>query len=41
MPQSENLQNARGAARPGVSLSVALLEIPRLGHVRTVLQYNE
>ncbi len=37
--QSENLQKARGTTRPGASLSVALLEILRLGNVRTVLQY--
>ncbi len=39
MPQSENFQKARGATRPGVSLSVTLLQILQLGHVRTVLQY--
>ncbi len=33
MPQSEILQKARRATRPGVSLSVALLQILRLGHV--------
>ncbi len=35
MLQSENLQKARGAARHGVSLSVALLQILQLRHVHT------
>ncbi len=34
MPQPGNLQKARRAATPGVSLSVAVLQICGLGHVR-------
>ncbi len=40
MLQSQNLLKVRGATRPDMSLSVALLQILRLGHVRAVLQYD-
>ncbi len=39
-PQLGNLQKARGVTRSGVLLSVALLQILRLGHVQTDLQYS-
>ena len=40
MPQLGNLQKASHATTPGVSWSVAVLQISGLGHVRTVLQYK-
>ncbi len=40
MPQPGNLQKARRAATLGVPLSVTVLQICGLGHVWTVLQYD-